>query len=383
MRYARDKSRRAARETLWDEMWNRRYRELVAFVVRHGHANVPKRHRNHTLANWVKTQRERRRGTPRQRPPKPWQVKMLDRLSFIWDGRELKWRANFHDLCQFKATYGHCEIRNADDPRLVRWLAVQRQLKRQRKLRPAYKAMLDSIDFPWDGQRSQRNRERAWRRMYGRLKQYRTRQGDTNVPRNWPEDPSLAIWVGVQRQCYQEGELPEQRIAMLQRIGFVWRLVNRGRWEDHFAEAVAFKARYGHCRIRGTCRRNSRLERWARRMQTRRNCGQLAADRVARLDAIGFDWSSNHVFVLRERWQERYEQLVDFHRRHGHCNVPCEWAKNKPLARWVAKQRTANSRGSLKPDCKALLEKIGFSWRVRREPAIATTKERSAAHVAA
>ena len=38
-------------------------------------------------------------------------------------------------------------------------------------------------------------------------------------------------------------------------------------------------------------------------------------------------------------WQEKLAQLAAYKAEHGDCNVPCAWAKDPPLGRWVHKQR--------------------------------------------
>ena len=42
--------------------------------------------------------------------------------------------------------------------------------------------------------------------------------------------------------------------------------------------------------------------------------------RMEKLNAIGFEWNAEWRSV--KSWDERYEQLIDFRRKHGHCNVP-------------------------------------------------------------
>lgn len=67
-----------------------------------------------------------------------------------------------------------------------------------------------------------------------------------------------------------------------------------------------------------------------------------------------------------EAWQVRYNDLVEFKRKFGHCNVPARW-KDKFLASWVARQRQrykGNRRygTKLSPDNVAKLEALGFQW---------------------
>ena len=49
--------------------------------------------------------------------------------------------------------------------------------------------------------------------------------------------------------------------------------------------------------------------------------------------------SSSYSFFKPEQWEERYQQLVEFRNRYGHCLVPHNWEPNRALAQWVKRQR--------------------------------------------
>ena len=40
------------------------------------------------------------------------------------------------------------------------------------------------------------------------------------------------------------------------------------------------------------------------------------------------------------RWKERYQDLVKFKEKYGHCLVPLHWSPNPPLGHWVKRQRS-------------------------------------------
>ena len=46
----------------------------------------------------------------------------------------------------------------------------------------------------------------------------------------------------------------------------------------------------------------------------------------------------------REKWNARYQDLVEFRRRTGHCLVPLEYQENPPLAHWIKRQRCQYSK---------------------------------------
>mmetsp|Transcript_337 Transcript_337/g.475 ORF Transcript_337/g.475 Transcript_337/m.475 type:complete len:386 (+) Transcript_337:660-1817(+) len=69
-----------------------------------------------------------------------------------------------------------------------------------------------------------------------------------------------------------------------------------------------------------------------------------------------------------EKWQERFDELVAFQRRGGHCLVPHTFPENPALARWVKRQRyqygliQQNKTSSMTEDRIVILENIGFIW---------------------
>lgn len=100
---------------------------------------------------------------------------------------------------------------------------------------------LDSIGFDWTreggendlrkirtGALHHRNDPEIWNRRFQELVDYKKRFGDSNIPKEWPENKSLGAWVATQRKMYKalvSGErsslTPERRMA-LENIGFVW-----------------------------------------------------------------------------------------------------------------------------------------------------------------
>lgn len=62
----------------------------------------------------------------------------------------------------------------------------------------------------------------------------------------------------------------------------------------------------------------------------------LTADRIQMLDSIGFIWTDPR---KKTKWDERYNELVQYHAQHGHC----EPKDNKILLRWCYRQRSTNN----------------------------------------
>src|SRR5208282_1599813 len=108
--------------------------------------------------------------------------------------------------------------------------------------------------------------------------------------------------------------------------------VRSGRWEQRFADLLAFKAVHGHCNVPSTYREDPSLAVWVFNCRRQRKQGMLDKDRIQRLDAIGFTWAvRTRRFVARD-WDSMVAHLEAFHRDHGHSNVPNAWPRNRELA---------------------------------------------------
>jgi Helicase associated domain len=89
----------------------------------------------------------------------------------------------------------------------------------------------------------------------------------------------------------------------------------------------------------------------------RRKRNEISAERKARLDALGFVWDPRF-----EQWKEGYQNLKDFVKQNGHCQVPHGYksADGFRLGRWVIKTRT--KRNEMSAERKARLDALGFVW---------------------
>ncbi len=212
--------------------------------------------------------------------------------------------------------------------------------------------------------------EERWSHMHERLKAYHAEHGHVDVPSRWRKDPQLATWVSNQRTRRKNGALPEDQIALLDEVGMTWQSRERGTWEERYAEMVAFKNAHGHCEIPVVFPENPRLGRLVNTLRTQKANGTMSAERVDELEQIGFAWNSGRRSmvevggeVVSEVWNARYEELLAYKQLHGNCDVPAEFAANRPLANWVSSQRQAKKRAGLLEAREKLLESIGFNWR--------------------
>lgn len=347
-----------------NENWMEWYRKLKAYSETHGNPHVPRTYTDKKLASWVWIQRQRRRGKNRAGPLSNEQISQLDKLGFRWDARGEKWQEGFEKLKQFKEKHGHCEVglmSGEDD--LLSWVRQQRSLKAHGKLDAERQAQLNAFGFSWVFEMN----DHRWDEMYQRLKNYHAQHGNADVPHRWKEDMKLAAWVGAQRQKRKKALMSGEQVHLLDDLGFTWQHRERGSWEERLAEVAAFKAKNGHCDIPTIYPENPKLGRFVNAMRTDRNKGALSAERIAKLDEVGFVWASGRATIvdgegISADWQARFEELLRFKATHGHCDVPGKWDENPKLGNWVNFQRYCQKSGTLHPERKQRLEEVGFNW---------------------
>ena len=70
---------------------------------------------------------------------------------------------------------------------------------------------------------------------------------------------------------------------------------------------------------------------------------------------------------LSQRWDHFYGILQEFHRRHGHSNVPQRYPEDRALGSWVGRQRSVRGRQSLSAQQVQRLNDLDFTWEIQSE----------------
>ena len=171
-------------------------------------------------------------------------------------------------------------------------------------------ANLNAIGFVWNIGKHFKPDDELWNKQLKKLKEYRKKHGNCNVPRGYPGNESLAIWVTTQRRQYtlkKEGKkshLTNKRIKALEAIDFVW--------------------------------------------------------------SFGYDG-----LTTDDLWNQRLEELKEYRKKHGNCNVPSVYSANESLGRWVYTQRTQfrlkseGKKSDITDKRIKELEANGFAWSIR------------------
>ena len=107
---------------------------------------------------------------------------------------------------------------------------------------------------------------------------------------------------------------------------------------------------------------NPQLGMWLSRQRTRKKKGTLSGGQIALLTALGVVWDPHDA-----AWEQRYQELVAFKAREGHCNVPAGYPANRQLGMWLNNQRARKKKGTLSAERIALLTDLGVVWNLRKK----------------
>ena len=202
--------------------------------------------------------------------------------------------------------------------------------------------------------------DKEWGTCFQQLVEYKSTLGDcNNVTLECSRHPHLRDWLRDQLASYTKGTLKDERKDMLNRIGVVWS-DSEIKWEFRFRQLLEYKKTKGDCNVPLKFKPNPQLGNWV--MNQRQPRTRLLQERKDRLNSVGFVWNRRLV-----DWYIRFEQLVQYKRTHGNCNVPRNYELNKELGRWVSNQQNFKGKNALHKDRVAKLESIGFRFSTGQE----------------
>jgi superfamily II DNA or RNA helicase len=343
------------RDAVWLEMLER----LRQFKTKHGHCRVGlEAEDTEDLQRWIYVQRHLLTigKLPRERKA------LLDEIGYRWSGEavvDLKWREMYELLRAYHTEHGHADVPNRSKThlKLASWVSNQRARRKENLVSAEQIQLLDELGFTWQ------SRERGtWEDRYQELIAFKAKHSHCNVPFEYEENSKLGKFVNAMRSDKKRGELQPDRIKLLEQIGFKWNVLDKlgqEKWQTRYEELSEYKKHHGNCRVPTKWPVNPELGHWVSQQRQAKKSGALHPERERMLNEIGFDWGAGR---SKASPGTRYQQLIDFKNKHGHCNVPTNWPDNPQLGLWVANQRSRKRVGSLDPERIKLLDDIGFSW---------------------
>lgn len=148
-----------------------------------------------------------------------------------------QWNLKYQELNEFKNEHKHCSVplHYAKNPSLAHWVKRQRHQYRMKMegkhstLTDDREAVLDKFGFVWYSHAA------AWDERWNQLREFRDNFGHSRVPKNFPINQQLGLWVKCQRRqfkLYSQGKpsnMSKERIEKLRHLDFVFDPRSSGR----------------------------------------------------------------------------------------------------------------------------------------------------------
>ena len=176
----------------------------------------------------------------------------------------------------------------------------------------------------------------------------------------------LGRWIDKQRRQYQEKRLSEQRMELLNDLGFAFDVHDAKWWEFH-AKLEEYLQENGDTLVPADYPKDPPLGNWVSRQRRLYGANDLQEDRIKALEDINFSWN-----VLNDNWDRYYSQLCEFYEENGHCRVP---TSDRFLWDWVNRQRRqlrqlgkpTSEDGKNTIEMIDALNKMDFDWTEQEE----------------
>ena len=289
------------------------------------------------------------------------------------------WELMYQAAAAFYKANGHLDIpkrfKTPEGFSLGTWLLTQRRVRAGKNagiLTEQQIAQLDAIGMQWDSRYGA-----SWDKYYSAAKAYFAQHHDLNIPLKYVDanGVSLGQWISnirQQRAAHTKNTcLNAERVRLLDALGMIWDKFSY-QWEQNYLACAAYYLAHGNLEIPNdyVTPEGLRIGSWIYRMRKIRggrikNAAPLTEAQIARLDAIGMDWTD----ALTRRWEYGYAEAARYRETFGNLNVPSTYVSDDgyPLGKWLRKHldidaKTGKTAIIVTPERKEKLSALGMQW---------------------
>jgi len=392
--------------------WEGNFLALQAYMTKHGHDDFGRTMESTSkTGRWVHRQRVAYKAGNLDQE----KIDKLKSVGFTFDQGNLKsdakpWTEQYEELKQYKEANGDCCVppQYEPNPSLYYWLGTQRSTFKKGKMSDERIALLKELDFNFSTKPRTRNTatlkdgkkpfldESEWQKMYKEMEVVKEKTGKADAhQRSGP----LGTWVHYNRFYRKNGKLPEEKIALLDKLGFVWNK-NDEQWNVRYQKLIDYKNKNGNFDIPS----NHELYSWVMYQRRQFKSGTLPDDKVSLLIDIRFDFDTitdakrrgsfhgtpsskskskkprlespatmlgvlkvpqvesapiDREQYLEDMWEKSLTDLQAYKAEEGNTDVPISYPS---LGAWVFSQKMAYKKGKLSEEKVEKLTHIGFNF---------------------
>jgi hypothetical protein len=202
----------------------------------------------------------------------------------------------------------------------------------------------------------------SWDDYFDQLSDFYEAKGRSNIVDGDQAPKSLADWVSSQLLKKKNGNLPQDKIELLNSLNIDWHAHGKqwSKWQRHFSKLKRYAEKTnGDPNVSQLMKG---IGPWLSSQRVLYRQGLLSNSKRVLMESIGVCWNPSQ--RVDDRWWRQFEKLKSFKDKHGHCNVPRRELPDPGI--WVSAQRTSFKKGTLKKERIDALNGIGFSWQIRK-----------------
>jgi hypothetical protein len=283
---------------------------------------------------------------------KPQQLAALRAADFPLIAVDAAWIDRYLELFAFTKEHGHALVPiNKNRGPLTTWISEQRRKRMKGELTPSRQRALNRLKFVWNAN------EALWKDRLTALTRFIQTHGHMRIPREEPYR-QLAGWVGNVRK--RKEELSPKKLQELKQAGFIWSPFE-DTWQNGLEDLKKFIKDHGYANVPIRSPEYPLAAELVLNSQKMYRAGRLDVDRQRKLESLGVVWS-----LMDDRWEKRFQQLCEVHRRLGHIQMPVNRPEYKKLKRWLRRQK--GRPHSLSGEQKDRLRALDASIFVKRRP---------------
>lgn len=209
-----------------------------------------------------------------------------------------------------------------------------------------------------------------WERYFAVAKQMAAEGQTLAVPRSWcVGDAAVGRWLENQRLVRagkKNGRLTSEQIARLDKLGMNWKRRLELAWENGCTSARRYRDTHSDLLVPVHYKDKSgfALGEWIVYNRQRYLSGNLSADRIEKLEALGMVWDTGSIL-----WEKSYAAAVQFYLENGSLEIPVKYVTPDGMALgvWLGSQRAAYKEGTLTESQIEKLEALGVDWTNRND----------------
>uniref|UniRef100_A0A6C0D713 Helicase ATP-binding domain-containing protein n=1 Tax=viral metagenome TaxID=1070528 RepID=A0A6C0D713_9ZZZZ len=336
-------------------VWETNLEKLITY---YNNNNIPslgvKNIEEKSLALWMSVQR----GNYRKNLISKERIEKLESLA-LWKWErdlEKEWYNKLEELIEFYKKYKKIPsggAKNNHEKKLGIWASRQRISYKEKTLTNERIEKLKLLSWwLWDLDEKWNNTLKEVIEFYNKYKKIAEKSKDKY-------EKTLGAWISRQRGLYKNGEMPNERIKILEKIDWwKWELNLDELWNNNLQKVTEYYNKHNKLPSKHSKDKNEKMiSLWAGTQRTYYRSGELSKSCIKKLEEL--NWWKWELIDIDEIWNDKLEKLIEFYNINKKLPLI---TNNKVLYYWKSDQRSNYRKDKLSKERIELLEKLEW-WK--------------------